>query len=288
MGIHNQNYSQALTFHLSALKKYKYHYTAKFNAIVSAIINLYIQLCVKQDLPAGQKEERYRILIMEVLQFWEAEELEAVDLEKLLSPYLDHLSCILSVIIFWPRSEKRLAAEANLSFSTKFSMTVLQNVIKKLQSVDFEKKHPICHQAYQPFVVDSNEGHGLDLQPSDKMIPYQQLWQDVVQNLQKGAESQQFIAMTRSEVDHLDEKLHGEQVLDSSQTNNSVLFTCGHYYTKQNFLEEVLVKFQKELAHGHASVPSSAQVLVKYYNRGDLLPLACPKCVLNALHSVGN
>lgn len=99
-------------------------------------------------------------------------------------------------------------------------MTVLQNVIKKLQSVDFEKKHPICHQAYQPFVVDSSEGHGLDLQPSDKMIPYQQLWQDVVQNLQKGAESQQFIAMTRSEVDHLDEKLHGEQVLDSSQTSN--------------------------------------------------------------------
>uniref|UniRef100_A0A8W8M2N0 Uncharacterized protein n=1 Tax=Magallana gigas TaxID=29159 RepID=A0A8W8M2N0_MAGGI len=87
------------------------------------------------------------------------------------------------------------------------------------------------------------------------MIPYQQLWQDVVQNLQKGAESQQFIAMTRSEVDHLDEKLHGEQ---------------------------------KELAHGPASVPSSAQVLVKYYNRGDLLPLACPKCVRNALHSVGN
>lgn len=167
-------------------------------------------------------------------------------------------------------------------------MTVLQNVIKKLQSVDFEKKHPICHQAYQPFVEDSSEGHGLDLQPSDKMIPYQQLWQDVVQNLQKGAELQQFIAMTRSEVDHLDEKLHGEQVLDSSQTSNSVLFTCGHYYTKQNFLEEVLVKFQKELAHGHASVPSSAQVLVKYYNRGDLLPLACPKCVLNALHSVGN
>lgn len=168
-------------------------------------------------------------------------------------------------------------------------MTVLQNVVKKIQSVDFEKKHPICHQAYQPFTMDTGEGHSLDLQPSEKMIPYQQLWQDVVQNLQKGAESQQFIAMTRSEVDHLDEKLHSNPSCDTGATNhNSVLFTCGHYYTKQTFLEEVLVKFQRELAQGPASLPSSAQVLVKYYSRGDLLPLACPKCVLNALHSMGN
>nr|XP_022297301.1 uncharacterized protein LOC111106775 isoform X2 [Crassostrea virginica] len=289
VGIHKQNYSQALAFHLSALKKYKRHYSMKFKAIVSAIINLYIQLCVKQDLPAGQKEENYRILIMEVLQLWEAEQLETVDLEKLLTPYLDHLSCILSVIIFWPRTDNDPSAGSKFTFSTKFSMTVLQNVVKKIQSVDFEKKHPICHQAYQPFTMDTGEGHSLDLQPSEKMIPYQQLWQDVVQNLQKGAESQQFIAMTRSEVDHLDEKLHSNPSCDTGATNhNSVLFTCGHYYTKQTFLEEVLVKFQRELAQGPASLPSSAQVLVKYYSRGDLLPLACPKCVLNALHSMGN
>lgn len=136
--------------------------------------------------------------------------------------------------------------------------------------------------------MDKNGGQGLDLQPSEKMIPYQQLWQDVVQNLQKGAESRQFITMTRSEVDHLDEKLHNDQPCESSQGSNSVLFTCGHYYTKQNFMEEVLVKFQKELSQGPDRLPNSAQVLQKYYTGSELLPLACPRCVLNALHSVGS
>ncbi|XP_062616739.1 uncharacterized protein LOC134278436 [Saccostrea cucullata] len=286
--IHQQNYPQALTFHLSALKKYKHHFE-KFKAIVAAVINLYLQLCVKQDLSAGQKEENYRILIIEILHFWEEEHLVTGDLEKLVTPYLDHLSSILSVILFWPQvDEESHETKAKLHFSTKFSLTVLQNVIQKIQSLDFEKKHPVCYQAYQSVAMDTGEGQGLDLQPSEKMIPYQQLWQDVVQNLQKGAETRQFISMTRSEIDHLDEKLHGSQASDASQDNNSVLFTCGHFYTKQNFLEEVLTKFQRELSHGPGSLPGSAQVLVKYYHSNDLLPLACPKCVLNSLHSVGN
>ncbi|XP_055999241.1 uncharacterized protein LOC125654012 isoform X3 [Ostrea edulis] len=40
--LHEQNYPQALTFHLSALKKYKQQFDEKFKVIVSAITNLYL------------------------------------------------------------------------------------------------------------------------------------------------------------------------------------------------------------------------------------------------------
>ena len=174
------------------------------------------------------------------------------------------------------------------SFSTSFCLEVLHKVIDKILSLDFEKKHPIAHATLKPLLSCKQERKDLDLQPSDKLISYDQLWQDVVQNLQKAEGTRDHIYITRSEVDHLDEKLQDQSYAgnDNQTYANAVLFTCGHYYTKKLFVEEVLVKFSSELSKGAVSLPESANVLVQYYNRQGLLPMACPKCVLNAIHAL--
>lgn len=58
--------------------------------------------------------------------------------------------------------------------------------------------------------------------------------------------------------------------------------------TELDEFEEIVSNLKKkQLTEDHASVPSSAQDLIKYYNRVDLLPLACTKWVMNALPSMG-
>lgn len=111
--------------------------------------------------------------------------------------------------------------------------------------------------------------------------PFSHLWQDVVQNLQK--DTTKYIYVSRSELDHLNENLHSSRRTDSSEPN-SVLFTCGHNYTRQSFVEEVLGKFEREVTHGHTKLEKSGSILVQYYQRPGMLCVACPKCVLNALN----
>ncbi|KAK3101004.1 hypothetical protein FSP39_000154 [Pinctada imbricata] len=303
--VHKLDYAQALVFHLLALQRYRDHYKEKFSAITLAVINHYLQLCVNQETSASQKEENYRLILLQVLHFWDKESLPVNELENLLHTYIDSLCCILATFLFWSphqgnnedsttESEEDLTSPAKIgmsdslrkAISTKFSLDVLQRVTDRILAHDFEKKHPVTSACLKPLL--KLERSDLDLQPSDKLIPFEQLWQDVVQNLQKGAESRQSIYITRSEVDHLDEKLHQATYPSGENTANTaaVMFTCGHYYTKTAFIDDVLVKFHKELSQGPASLPESAGILVQYYNRQGLLPLACPKCVVNAIHSI--
>ncbi|KAK7503605.1 hypothetical protein BaRGS_00005144 [Batillaria attramentaria] len=69
-----------------------------------------------------------------------------------------------------------------------------------------------------------------------------------------------------------------------------VLFTCGHHFTQSTFTNVVLTNTVGEIGAGssHLAVgklPSTAALLQQYYTRQGFLPLACPKCVLNALHA---
>jgi hypothetical protein len=191
------------------------------------------------------------------------------------------------------------------TFSTDFCLTVLATVLESV-SLDFDKKHPVCYSAFQDLAKGTFDSL-VDLQSVDKLMPYEQLWQDIVHNLNKSPDTATYIYVTRSEVDHLEEQLHdqisgappgggvsssssrassgGDSDVTSSSGANTVLFTCGHYYTKKTFMDDVLVKFNRELSQGPARLPESVTVLTQYYSRQGLLPLACPRCVLNALHA---
>lgn len=180
-----------------------------------------------------------------------------------------------------------------MHFTTKFCLQVLQKVFDKMLLPDFEKRYPISHGSLKGLLTwrVGSEMSNLDLQPGDKLIPYDQLWQDVAQNLRKSSEMRDCIYITRTDLDHMTEKLEqitGPQSIQEEvnlQEPNAVLFTCGHHYTRRNFMEDVTVKFNKELTEGPASLPNSAAILTQYYNKQGLIPLACPKCVLNTLHS---
>jgi len=193
-------------------------------------------------------------------------------------------------------TEARMGASENFirKFSTKFCLQVIQKVFEKMLLSDFEKKYPVSCSTLQGLLSGHFHGNSdLDLQPSDKLIPFEQLWQDVVQNLQKGSDSRDYIYITRTELDHLSEKLSEQTTLGplsiqeegNCQDTNVVLFTCGHHYTKRTFMDEIVVKFNKELSQGPNSLPDSATLLMQYYGRQELLPLACPKCVINAIHT---
>ncbi|KAJ8301898.1 hypothetical protein KUTeg_020885 [Tegillarca granosa] len=309
---HQTDYPQALAFHLKALTKYKANYEDQFTQATIKAVKHYLGLCIQQELSAAQKEENYRVTFIQVFYHWDHHRLPVPELEMILEDYMDNICCVISLFLFWDGENKELerkpetdeeTRDSNVyigsnrgfkkQFSTKFCLCVLQKVLEKMASLDFEKKHPICFNAFKSLSKDSFDYGTLDLQPSDRMIPFEQLWQDVVQNLQKGSETKNYIYITRSELDHLDEQLHEQNSTpvnkfsaeESLQEPNTVLFTCGHFYTKKSFFDEVLVKFNRELSLGSSSLPESASLLTQYYSRQGLLPLACPKCVLNALHA---
>lgn len=151
----------------------------------------------------------------------------------------------------------------------------------------FENTNPFCHLVLQKTFVNSLH---IDLPLSDRLVKSDQLWQDILQNIRKTPDTKHYIYVTRSEMDHLEEQLavemdhHGDRS-DADTQSNTVLFTCGHLYTKQKFVGDVLEKFTKELSQGPANFPQSASMLTSYYNKKGLLPMSCPKCVLNALHT---
>ena len=70
-----------------------------------------------------------------------------------------------------------------------------------------------------------------------------------------------------------------------------VLFTCGHHFTQSAFTDVVLATSLRELGTGTShltpsgKLPATVSLLQLYYRRPGLLPLACPKCVLNVLRA---
>lgn len=163
-----------------------------------------------------------------------------------------------------------------LSFSMKFKFKLLQDVIRKLSDTDFERRHPALYSTLSSLTMKQS------VTALSNLNPFNQLWDDVKQNLQK--EPTSYIYITRNELDHLDESLHMSRRSDSSEPN-VVVFTCGHNYTRQLFMEEILSKFEKEMTQGHTKLEKSGSLLMQYYQRPGMLCVACPKCVVNALQN---
>lgn len=163
---------------------------------------------------------------------------------------------------------------SKLNFSSKFQLEIIQKVFEKMSSLDFEKRNPVSCSTLKKLINTEINTSDLDLQSSDKLIPMDQIWQDILHNLSKNSDIRDFIYITRSELDHM------SQV---SVNSSSVMFTCGHYFTQKLFTEEIVMKLNQEMTLGN--MPNTGSLLVQYYNRKGFFPMACPKCVVNALVS---
>ena len=168
------------------------------------------------------------------------------------------------------------------SFSTTFCLEITTYVLEKLQG-DIEKSHPLSFSTLKQLGGDHFENLPSSMIVGDK-LSYDQIWQDIMQNVAKGVNAKNYIYVTHGELDRL-----GEQLSDSDQIQGqrtlAVFFTCGHYYTRTAF-EKELNRFSKEMKTGQLKLPETGSLLAEYYTRKSSLPLACPKCVLNALDTI--
>lgn len=115
-------------------------------------------------------------------------------------------------------------------------------------------------------------------------LPYDQLWQDIMQNLQKGQDGRKYIYVTHSELDRLEQHL-SEPDLNQGQVTAAVFFTCGHYYTKLECMIE-LERLNRDSTISCMKLPETLSVVREYYGRKGCLPLACPRCVHGAIMPV--
>lgn len=155
-------------------------------------------------------------------------------------------------------------------------------MLEKLQS-DIDKSQPLSFKALKQLGGDHFEALPSNMIEGDK-LSYDQIWQDIMQNVAKGLNAKKYIYVTHGEFDRLEEQLSDTDQVQGQRTL-AVFFTCGHYYTKSAF-EKELNRFSKEMKSSQLKLPETTSLLTEYYTRKNSLPLACPKCVLSALCSL--
>ncbi|KAK3585949.1 hypothetical protein CHS0354_038491 [Potamilus streckersoni] len=290
---HLKNYSQALTFHLRALAEQKGN-TDEFSGQSVKVLKHYYRLALEKKTSDAFREEELRQMLKQVLQHWSEHHLSTSGLEAFLDTTLDTTAGLLGLHLFRSiecgESDASDGISKDLldSFSTKFFLRVLKTFLHSIQN-NFEKSNPFVFSKIKQYV----RGNILDSLPKDifagDKLPFDQLWQDIIQNLSKNSESRKYIFVKKSEIDHLNEQLQDQdQAVPSSgdtQRTDAVLFTCGHYFTKVGFVSE-LTKFKKELTSAPVKMPGTSSLLTEYYSRKGPLPLACPKCVLNSVPEI--
>ncbi|XP_046583387.1 uncharacterized protein LOC124290643 [Haliotis rubra] len=315
-------HSQALLCQLQVLSDRKQFMSAEsFRHFSIQVIQHHIRCTVNGDDTQSELQEELNVIVVEVLDYWEKHDLLVVDLEAIFLHQLTQLAPALSLLLFrcLDKSEEPPTTLLGPSckflekFSTDFCLKLLHSVLTSSSRNPNTLPKQWMSLLQQHTSDDAGTGDSstdtvnvkpelterkVEIQPCDKLIPYDRLWQDIVQNLQKHADSRSYISLTRNEMDHLEVQLEDQTNRQNdgkdTQTDTTqpidpdcaILFTCGHHFTRKTFTEEVLVSFDRELTEGPNKLPYSASVLKQYYSRQGLLPLACPKCVLNALMTI--
>ncbi|KAL4238144.1 hypothetical protein ACF0H5_002856 [Mactra antiquata] len=276
------NYTQAMSFHFNVLRDGLYSST-ELDDLSMKVTQYYYRLIKESQFG---NDEVMKNFLYEIFYHWEIETLSVNLLEEFLDPLLDTLAVVLSTIMF--RSVTKQDADEKTqvdlfapsrkflkSFTTKFCLKLSSIALMKIQTENMSSLSSLKDLG----------GKGLSTIPvsileGDK-LPYGQIWQDIMQNLQKGHESRKYIYVTHSEIDRLEEH---QNYHDRGQghADSAVFFTCGHYFTKGSFINEI-DRMNKDMSSTHIKLPETLSVIKQYYSRQGHFPLACPRCVLSAI-----
>ncbi|XP_041350104.1 uncharacterized protein LOC121369224 isoform X2 [Gigantopelta aegis] len=291
-----ENNAQALCYHLHALSERRPSMqTEMFRHMTIQVVQHHIRLCVKKTETEREQTEELKTMVLEMLRHWDLCELPLTDLETVFTNNLQSLAYPIGLVLFRDRarSTKNVSQEDSETstqlyverFSTSFCLKVLHLVLSHFSKDDSKltKEWNSWQLSSAPPSQDSGSRSRVEVQCREKLVPYDQVWRDIVRNLEKIADAQRCILLTRSEMDHLEEQAEQIKEEDTCDKSLAVLFTCGHHFTQQTFKNEVLVSLENELTDSPNKLPFTASLLKQYYSREGLLPLACPKCVLQAV-----
>ena len=193
-----------------------------------------------------------------------------------------------------------------LTFSTTFLLKLVSNIIHKIHT-EVNKPSPKTSLVVKKMLQAFNERAMSGIMPSDKLIPHFQLWNDIVQNIRKMSDAHPSIAISYPELQHL--QLTPVAAPNASSGNSShrsangtpstsstiekpsvvpskiVAFTCGHHFLEQSFKNDILVNLNIQLAKDQR-LPQAAVLLTECYSKFGLLPLACPRCVMQTISTM--
>lgn len=168
-------------------------------------------------------------------------------------------------------------------FSAQFYLKLSSVVLNKISSTNSGVTSKPLYSVLQEL-----GGKTFDKVPSamleDDKLPYDELWKDIMQNINKGEGTLDYIHVTHSELDRLEQQLYEPEIVQGQKTA-AVFFTCGHYYTKDSFVKET-ERLNKEQVVGGSKLPETMSVIKEYYSRKGCMNLACPRCVHSALMMV--
>ncbi|XP_052768315.1 uncharacterized protein LOC128208770 [Mya arenaria] len=284
------SYTQACSFHLMALREQQDGSNVEeFTSRSLHVIGYYGNLL--EDCAISSLDEDWKQLIYLVLYHWQMESLLVPMLETFFSDRLPDFDVILATILFRkPDADKDTCEDPTLyqpsqtflcQFSTSFCLKLSSNVLHKISTGDPRFMSSSALSAIKQLGGGSFDTIQKSMLEGDR-LSYDHLWQDIIQNLEKGRDTRNYIYITHSELDRLCEQLSDT---DQGEVTPAVFFTCGHYFTKQSFVNEI-EKLNIESFVGGFRLPETLSVIKEYYGRKSCMPLACPKCVLGAILSI--
>ena len=168
-----------------------------------------------------------------------------------------------------------------------FSMAFLTNLtLTLLHQLDLDPhlssyfQSTICD--VQPMLTEAA------VKPESKLLPTDNLWCDIFENLRKDHKTRSAIVLTAQEAQLLIDTSEMDKLPDQTVSNASVsaiLFTCGHHFTRQRFLDSVQ-RMQSDLSQRNHIMLHSTSVISGYYQQHRLEAIACPNCVLSAIEAI--
>lgn len=319
--LHMKQYSQALAFHLmmigDAVDDLKKEVAVQLSI---QVLEFYISRLVNQEMPVSSKDGCIHFALLQVLSHWNKYSLSSANLEKFFDQYFDSLAPCLGSILLRDESlmdefysslrssdqPRATSYQYKVTFSTTFLLKLVSNIIHKIHT-EVNKPSPKTSLVVKKMLQAFNERAMSGIMPSDKLIPHFQLWNDIVQNIRKMSVAHPSVAISYPELQHLqltsalatnanstDSDHHLADNLPSTSSTEQkppvlpskiVAFTCGHHFLEQSFKNDTLVNLNIQLAKDQR-LPRAAVLLTECYSKFGLLPLACPRCVMQTISTI--
>ena len=174
--------------------------------------------------------------------------------------------------------------QLQLLFSTRFFLSLTEHVFTITGSDTFYES---VIAEYGALPLAPVEHSSLRVKQEEKLLPKDKLWEDIVQNINKGKETRPCITLTKQDVASL---VSSQNNVTSSEQSHQFeshvrLFTCGHNYPESYFIDKILPEIETSLKFNGTPLRLTASLLNDYYQCEEPQAMACPRCVVAALRT---